>query len=218
MTSRAWSEFRSTREPMASPICFSTNPPISRIFARSCCSSSSYCRSVCSGMAASRLAESASDVIFSFLFLRGGEEFIRLAKFYQPPQIHESRKIRNSGSLLHVVRHDHNRVALLEFMDQFFDFGRGDGIQSRAGLVHQHHLRLDRNGAGNAQALMLAPGQPKRIIVQAIFGLVPQRRTLEAALDDLIKPRLGLDSQDPWPVGDILIDGFGKRVGFLKDH
>src|SRR6266849_2241789 len=164
MTSRAWSEFRSTREPMASPICFSTNPPISRIFARSCCSSSSYCRSVCNGMVASRLAESASDVIFSFLLLWGGEEFIRFTKFYQPTQIHESREIGDSGGLLHVVSHDHDRVALLEFMDQFFDFGRGDGIQGRARLIHQHHLGLDRNGAGDAQALMLAAGQRKRVV------------------------------------------------------
>src|SRR5713101_3133601 len=156
MTSRAWSEFRSTREPMASPICFSTNPPISRIFARSCCSSSSYCRSVCNGMVASLLAESASDVILSFLLLPGSEEFIRLAKFYQPTQIHESGEIGDPGGLLHVVGHDHNRITLLEFVDQFFDFGRGNGIQGRTWLIHQHHLGLHRNGTGNAQTLMLA--------------------------------------------------------------
>src|SRR5262245_47618422 len=117
MTSRAREEFRSTKETIASPICFSTSPPISRIFARSCWSSSSYCRSVCNGMAPSCLAKAAGNVIFRLLFLRGGEKFVGLTKFYQPAQVHKSREIRNPRSLLHIVSHDHNRVALLELMD-----------------------------------------------------------------------------------------------------
>ena len=87
MTSWAKAEFRSTSEAMASPICFSTNPPISRILARSCCSSTSYCRSVCSAMMSSGLAKPASNVVFGFLLLRGGEELLRAAIFYQSAKI-----------------------------------------------------------------------------------------------------------------------------------
>src|SRR5262249_41392357 len=149
MTPRAWSESRSTREAMASPICFSTMPPISRILARSCCSSSSYCRSVCNGIAPPCLAETASDVILGLLLLRGGEEFVRPAEFYQPPQVHKSRENRNPGCLLHVMGHDHDRVALLEFVDEFLDLGRGDGVQGGARFVHQHHLGPDRDRTGD---------------------------------------------------------------------
>src|SRR5882672_9104737 len=54
--------------------------------------------------------------------------------------------------------------------------------------------------------------------MQAIFGLVPQRRAFEAALDDLIKPGFVPEPQDARPVSNILVDGLGKRIRLLKDH
>jgi hypothetical protein len=50
--------------------------------------------------------------------------------------------VGNASRLLHVVRDDHDRVALAQFVDQLFDAGRGDRIQRAAGLIHEQYLWL----------------------------------------------------------------------------
>ena len=51
----------------------------------------------------------------------------------------------------------------------------------------QEHLGLDGDGAGDAQALLLAAGEAERALVQAVLDLVPQRGAAQAALDDLVE-------------------------------
>ena len=63
----------------------------------------------------------------------------------------------------------------------------GDGVQRRAGLVHQQHLGLDGDGAGDAQPLLLAAGEAQAALVQAVLDLVPERGAAQAALDDLVQ-------------------------------
>src|SRR3546814_3627314 len=37
--------------------------------------------------------------------------------------------LRHAGRLLHIVRHDHDGVAAAQFVDQFLDLRRRDGVQ-----------------------------------------------------------------------------------------
>src|SRR3546814_12431010 len=66
------------------------------------------------------------------------------------------RLLADARSLLHIVGDDHDRIAPAQFVDQFLDLGGGDRVQRRAWLVHQDHLGIDRDGASEAKALLLA--------------------------------------------------------------
>ena len=94
----------------------------------------------------------------------------------------------------------------------------GDGVQRGGRFVHQDDLRLDGDGAGDAQALLLAAGQAQRAGVQPVLHLVPQRRLPQAVLDDCIQFGLGFHALQAQAVGDVFVDGFGKRIGFLEHH
>ena len=74
----------------------------------------------------------------------------------QAPKIKEGGVIGAAAGLLHVVRDDDDGVLLLQLPDQLFHFGGGDGIERGAGLIHQDDLGLDREGARNAETLLLA--------------------------------------------------------------
>ena len=74
-------------------------------------------------------------------------------------QVEEGGVVGDADRLLHVVRHDHDRVVLLELVDQLLDLRGGDGVERRGRLVHQQHLGLDGERARDAQALLLAAGE-----------------------------------------------------------
>ena len=77
----------------------------------------------------------------------------------------------------------------LSSKNQLFDLAGGDRIQGRAGLVHQQHLRLHRQGARDAQPLLLTAGEAgTRLLAERILDLIPQRRELQRALDNFIQP------------------------------
>ena len=76
--------------------------------------------------------------------------------------------------------------------------GGGDRVERRARLVHQDHLGLDRDGAGDAQALLLAARQA----VPAVAGGPsprPTGRRCAGSLDDLVQ--FGLACARPWMRG-----------------
>src|SRR6476619_4083094 len=50
-----------------------------------------------------------------------------------------------------------------------------------AGLVHEDHVGLDRDPAGDAQALLLATGEADPGLAQAILDLVPQAGAAQRA-------------------------------------
>ena len=52
------------------------------------------------------------------------------------------------------MRHDHDRVVLLELIDEFLDALGRDGVQRRGRLVHQEYRRPCGQGTGNAEALL----------------------------------------------------------------
>jgi hypothetical protein len=73
--------------------------------------------------------------------------------------------------------------------DQLLDLGRGDRVERRAGLVHQQHLGIGGDAAGDAQALLLAARHAQRAFVQPVLGLVPQRGGAQRALAGLVEDR-----------------------------
>ena len=95
--------------------------------------------------------------------------------------------IADPGRLLHVVRDDDDGVVLLELSDQVLDRQRGDRVQRRARLVHQQHVGLHRDRAGDAQPLLLTTGEPAAGLVEPVLDLVPQVRAPQRPLGHLVE-------------------------------
>ena len=100
--------------------------------------------------------------------------------------VEERRPVGDAGRLLHVVRHDHDRVVLLQLLDQVLDGEGGDRVERRAGLVHQQHVGRDRDGAGDAEPLLLAAGEAVARQGQAVLDLVPEVRAPQRLLDEVV--------------------------------
>src|SRR5919198_1199550 len=114
-----------------------------------------------------RLAESPGDVILSTRVFRAVEDLVRGSELDQlagPPLVHqhEGGEVRYAGGLLHVVGHDHDRVAALEALHELLDAQGGDRIEGGAGLVHEQDLRLHGDRAGQAEPLLLAARKSER--------------------------------------------------------
>src|SRR5437879_13831571 len=65
--------------------------------------------------------EPSGDIRFSLLDLRLREELVRLADLDQAAEIHERGVIGYARGLLHVVRHDHDRVQALQRVAELLD-------------------------------------------------------------------------------------------------
>jgi len=68
---------------------------------------------------------------------------------------------------VHLVRDHHARHAQLlrEIHDQAVDCGGGDRVEAGAGLVVEEDGRVERGGPGQADALLLAAGELRRVLV-----------------------------------------------------
>src|SRR6516165_8739788 len=166
ITSLARSESRPASASMESAICFSAKPPISATRRVISCRSTSKALAVCSLIIAvifASSAEPAGDVILRAPVARRSENPARRVELHEIAEIHESREVGHTSRLLHIVRHDRDRVVDLELVDQFFDLGGGDRIERRARFVEQDNLGLDRYRACDAQPLLLAAGEAQSI-------------------------------------------------------
>src|SRR5262245_27502715 len=101
-------------------------------------------------------AEAARDVVLGALLAGRDEHLARLAELDELAEVEERGEVGDARGLLHVVRHDRDRVGLLEREQQLLDLGGRDRIERGAGLVEQQHLGLDRERARDAEALLLA--------------------------------------------------------------
>src|ERR1700691_4503046 len=141
MTRSASSVSRSTSEVTASASCRSTKPPISATLRMISCRSVSNALAVWSILVVYsvmsrylRLSEAAGDVVLRALIVRRGEHLACRIEFEQFTEIHERCEVRDTGGLFDVLGDDHDRVVVRQFIDQFFDLGRRDRIECRAGL------------------------------------------------------------------------------------
>src|SRR5262249_4597847 len=101
------------------------------------------------------LSKPPRDVVLRSLIVGRSEDDLSGSELDKRPQIHEGGEIRDAGRLLHVVRHDDDRIVALELVDQLLDLGSRDGIESRTGLIKQNDLGFYRDGGRDAQALLL---------------------------------------------------------------
>src|SRR3954447_12767553 len=134
-------------------------------------------------------AETAGDVVLGTALAGIGEDRLgvvhldQLAGLAHAGEVEERGLVRHPGGLLHVVGDDDDRVALLELLDQVLDGERRDRVERRARLVHEQHLRLDGDGACDAQPLLLAARQAGAGLVEAVLHLVPEICPAQRALD-----------------------------------
>src|SRR5574343_140104 len=196
-----------------------TRPPICSTCVRRRESSSSYWLDRCwlSFMSFSS-AHAAGNVVLGALVLRLDEDFIGLAEFDQFAQIHVGGVIGDAGSLLHVVRHDQDGDALLEFMHQFFDGAGGDRVQGRGRLVEQEQFRIGGQGAGDAQTLLLTAGEVGRQVVQAILHFFPEGATLQGMFNLVVEHALVVFATHTQTVGDVFVDRLREGVRLLEHH
>src|SRR4051794_36242839 len=122
----------------------------------------------------------------------------------------ERRLVRHARRLLHVVRDDHDRELLLELEHEVLDLAGRDGVERGTGLVHEDHVRVDRQAARDAEPLLLAAGHPEGVGLEPILDLVPERALLERPLDDLV--HAALHAEHARAEGDVVVDRLGEGV------
>src|SRR6476620_5984531 len=226
---------RSTRPSTAERTRSSASPPISSRRVLSCSSSSWKCgtkrSAISSSLARSRgfvdsrlyrlgtLSKPTRDVVLGQLLGRIREDAIGRAELDELSQPEERSVIGHARRLLHVMRHDYDRVVRLQLVDELLDALRGDRVERGRRLVHQQDLWLHRQRTGNTETLLLTARERQRRVVEAVLDLVPDRRRLETLFDTPAELRPGagqpiqLDA-----VGDVLEYRLGERVGFLEHH
>ena len=136
----------------------------------------------------------------------------------QRAQQEEGGLVGNTGGLLHVVGHDDHRVILFQLVHQILDAQGAARIQSTGGLIHQQHVRLHRQRAGDAQALLLAAGKAQRTLLQPVLHLVPDGGAAQALLHQLVQLLLAVVAVQAGAVGHVVVDAHGERIGLLEHH
>ena len=111
------------------------------------------------------------------------EHVVRLAEFDELAEIHERGVIGDAHRLLHIVGDDRDGVAAGQFVDQLLDLRRRDRIERRTRFVEQNDLRLHRDAARDAEALLLSAGQAETARVKLVLHLVPKSGAAQRAFD-----------------------------------
>jgi hypothetical protein len=105
------------------------------------------------------LAGAAGDVVFGAGLGGAGEDGGGLVVFDEFAEPEEAGVGGDAGGLLHVVGDDDDGDGGAEVVDEFFDFGGGDGVEGGAGFVHEHDVGFGGEDAGDAEALLLTGGE-----------------------------------------------------------
>src|ERR1700712_2716419 len=169
-----------------STIMRSASPPISATSRVNSCRSVSNALAVCSEAMSLSSAEAAGDVVLGASIARRGEDLVGFAELDQFSQIHEGRLVGDARGLLHVVGDDGDGVVLRQFLDQLLDLGGRNRIERRARLVEQDHFGPHRDGARDAQPLLLPAGQAEAGSIQLVLDFVPERAAAQRLLDAAI--------------------------------
>jgi hypothetical protein len=111
------------------------------------------------------------------------EDVFGVAGLDQTAHVEEGGALRHARGLGHRVGDDDDAEPLAQFVDQFLDARGGDGVQGRAGLVHQDDFGVHGDGAGDDQTLLLATRQTHGRGLQAVSDLFPQAGALQRAFD-----------------------------------
>src|SRR5713226_1965717 len=162
------------------------------------------------------LAKAAGDVGLRARVTWRGEELRRGAELDELSDEQEGGEIADARGLLHVVGDGDDGAEILQLNEELFDFRGTDGVERRAGLIEEQDFGLDSEGAGDAQALLLATGKFVGGLVKMVFHFVPERGVAQAFFDGFGEG--GFRAVDAQAVGNVVKNGFGERIGTLKDH
>ena len=170
------------------------------------------------------LAELPANVLLRELMSRGLEDLPRRAELDQVPRaaalmrihVQEPRVVGDTLRLLQVVGDDGDRETRPELLHQLLDSPRGDGIERRAGLIHQEHLGLGGNRARDAQPLLLTARERQAALLQLVLDLVPQRGSAQCLLHSF--SRVSREPVQAQSERDVVVDGRRKRIRLLEDH
>src|SRR4051812_40866547 len=153
--------------------CSSTRSMPPRTLCSSACSSCWYLMRCGRGRSASTaLPELARDVLLGPRVRRRGEDGLGRGVLDELAGEEERGRVGHARGLLHVLRDDDDREARLEVVDELLDAQRGDRVERRARLVHEDHLGLHGDRAGDAQALLLAAGQADAGLAEPVLDLL----------------------------------------------
>lgn len=128
----------------------------------------------------------------------------------------ETGAVGDAQRLLDVVGGHDEGATGSEFGEEVFDARGGERVEGRAGFIEQQHFGLNREGAGNAEALLLAAAQRVGGSLQFVLDFFPEVGLTQGLLDGFVQ--VDLEAIDARTEGDIFDDGLGKRVGALEDH
>src|SRR3990170_4202668 len=219
MTCRASSTFCVLRASIPRWTAASTIPAITSI---SSCIPESCCSKAVRVIVLSLLSEAAGDVVFRPLVLGESEDVGRVPVFDQLPgaafmgEQHERRVVRHAGRLLHVVRDDDDGELLGQLPDKVLNLERGDGVQGGARLVHQDDVRLDGEGPGDAETLLLAAGERQAGLLEIVLHLVPEGGPAQTALHVLV--HAAAIAVHAGAERHVIVYRLRERVGLLEHH
>jgi hypothetical protein len=159
------------------------------------------------------LTEPASNIILGLFFGRICENFGSRSKLDQPAEIKKGSVVRDATGLLHVVGHCHDGVLCFEFVDQFLDLCRRNGIKRRARLIPSGITSGSTARARAMQSrLLLAAGKAKRICIQSVLHFIPERRTAQTFLDRFIDARSLCNASDAQAIRNVFVNRFRKWI------
>src|SRR5277367_1011109 len=165
---------------------------------------------------AARLTEPAGDIGFCARIRRRREKFGGFAVLDEVAIEHEGSEVAGAGGLLHVVSDDGHGAAVFQLEHELFDFGGGNGIESGARLIEKEHFGIDRESAGDAEALLLSAGESEGGFFEIVLHFVPEGGAAQAVLDEVVEAAfVAIDAQ---AVGYVVINRFWKWIGALEDH
>ena len=147
-----------------------------------------------------------------------GEHLRRGRHLHHLAQIEERHLVGAARGLLHVVGHDGDGEVVLQFVDQLLDLQRADRIERAGRLVEQDHLGPHRDGARDAQPLLLAARQAHGGGMQPVLHLVPQRAAGQRPFHALVHLRLGQLLVQLHAERDVVVDRHRKRRRLLEHH
>src|SRR5437773_1001358 len=182
---------------------------------------------VSSGMCStsSPSSEAPGDVVLGAAVVGLGEDLGGRTHLDQAPRlagpgdVEEGSRVADARRLLHVVGDDDDRVVVLQLADEILDAKGGDRVEGGARLVHQQHLRLDRDGPGDAEPLLLAAGEAGPRLAEPVGDLVPQTSLAQRPLDDVVQLALLPHAVQLEPGGGVVPHRHGgERVRALEHH
>ena len=125
--------------------------------------------------------------------------------------LHDRDEIAHLDRLVDVVSHEDDRLGqlLLEPEQLVLQALADDGIDRAEGLVHEHQRRIDRERAGDADALALATGELRRIAIAVARRVEANQRDqlVDARADSRLVP-----AQQARDGGDVVGDASGAAA------